>query len=184
MTNTRTSKEKENNCCPEFDPKPWDDRMLEWDKKRFIKRKVRTFFYIPLNFSAVMKQLDRKLTQSGVTIPDGLSLSDHTSKWNMDIYIAVDKEVEKEWHVEFKGKYYCKVYEGPYKDTGKWCQDYEARAVAKKLAIIKWFMWYTTCPECARKYGKNPVVIICQVEPANDYHGVFTEIVQIGRAHV
>jgi hypothetical protein len=24
-------------------------------------------------------------------------------------------------------------------------------------------MWYTTCPKCAQKYGKNYVVIIAQV---------------------
>lgn len=165
MTDSKKPKGKEDVCCPEFDPKPWDNQMLEWDKKRFIRRKVRTFFYMPLNFSTVMKKLDRKLKLTGVAIPDGLCLSDHTSKWNMDLYIAVDKDIEQEGHVELSGKYYCKVYDGPYKDTGKWCQDFEAAATAKKLAIKKWFMWYTTCPECARKYGKNPVVIICQVEP-------------------
>jgi len=24
-------------------------------------------------------------------------------------------------------------------------------------------MWYTTCPKCAKKYGKNYVVIIAEV---------------------
>jgi len=32
------------------------------------------------------------------------------------------------------------------------------------FTIKKWYMWYTTCPKCAKKYGKNYVVIICQVE--------------------
>jgi len=31
--------------------------------------------------------------ENGATCPDWLCLSDHTSKWNMDIYLAVDKEV-------------------------------------------------------------------------------------------
>ena len=166
MNDISKPKEKDTICCPEFDPKPWEDRMLEWDKKRFIRRKVWTFFYMPLNFNAVMKKINQKLKQSGATIPDGLCLSDHTSKWNMDVYIAVDKNIEKERCVELSGKYYCKSYEGPFKHTGKWCQDYEAAAASKNLSIKKWFMWYTTCPECARKYGKNPVVIICQVEQA------------------
>ncbi len=27
-----------------------------------------------------------------------------------------------------------------------------------------WYMWYTTCPKCAKKYGKNHVVILGAVE--------------------
>lgn len=23
-------------CCPEFDPIPWDDKIIEWENKRFI----------------------------------------------------------------------------------------------------------------------------------------------------
>ena len=28
--------EQNSTCCPQFDPKPWDDKIFEWDKK-FIK---------------------------------------------------------------------------------------------------------------------------------------------------
>lgn len=158
------SNEKEQPCCPEFDPGPWDNKLLEWENKKFIVRHVKTFFYMPLNFSTVMKRLNKRVTGSEAAIQDALCLSDHTSKWNMDVYVAVDKDIEGERTVELSGKYYCKVYEGPFKDTGKWCRDYEGIAKSKNLEIKKWFMWYTTCPECARKYGKNPVVIISQVE--------------------
>jgi Bacterial hydrolase len=34
----------ENECCPKFDPTPWDGKMFEWDKKKFIKDHVSTFF--------------------------------------------------------------------------------------------------------------------------------------------
>ncbi|MFA6436615.1 MAG: hydrolase [Candidatus Paceibacterota bacterium] len=27
----------------------------------------------------------------------------------------------------------------------------------------KWYMWYTTCPKCAKVYGKNHVVIVGEV---------------------
>ena len=50
------------------------------------------------------------------------------------------------------------------KNTGKWCKDYENIAKSKGFKIIKMFMWYTTCPECAKKYGKNYVAIISKVE--------------------
>ncbi|MBN1855169.1 MAG: hypothetical protein JW829_20730 [Pirellulales bacterium] len=110
-----------------------------------------------------MRRLDRKVRDSGGAIPDWLCLSDHTSKWNMDVYLAVDREIPNVENVTLIGKIFCKVYEGPYKDTGKWCKDYESLAKTKELNIKKWFMWYTTCPKCAKKYGKNYVVIMAEV---------------------
>jgi hypothetical protein len=41
-----------------------------------------------------MKRLDEKVRKASATMPDWLCLSDHTSKWNMDVYLAVDKEIE------------------------------------------------------------------------------------------
>jgi hypothetical protein len=151
-------------CCPPFEPTPWDDKIFVWGNRQFIKDKVCTFFHMPMNFGQVMKRLDKKVKEAGATMPDWLCLSDHTSKWNMDLYLAVDKEVPGAANVTLSGKFFSKVYEGPFKNTGKWCKDYEALAQAKGLKIKKWFMWYTTCPKCAKKYGKNYVVILCEVE--------------------
>jgi len=117
-----------------------------------------------MNFGSVMRRLDAKIKKAGAEMPDYLCLSDHTSKWNMDIYLAVDKEIERAKNVTLCGKYYCKVYEGSFRDTGKWCKDYEAVAKSKGLTIKKWYMWYTTCPKCAKKYGKNYVVVVCELE--------------------
>jgi len=30
---------KEQECCPPFDPDPWHNQIIEWDKKKFIKEK-------------------------------------------------------------------------------------------------------------------------------------------------
>jgi hypothetical protein len=147
-------------CCPKFDPAPWDGKMLEWKDKKFIKDKVFTVFYIPMNFASIMKRLDKKVKKAEATMPDRLCLSDHTSKWNMDVYLAVDKEIPDTENVTISGEFFSKVYEGPYKDTGKWCKDFEALAKNKTLSIKKWYMWYTTCPKCAKEYGKNYVAII------------------------
>lgn len=151
-------------CCPEFDPIIWDDKIFEWKNKPFLKAKVCTFFYMPLNFGTVMKRLDKKRTQAGATVPDYLALSDHTSKWNMDLYLAVDKDVPSSENVTLSGKFFSKVYEGPFSDTGKWMKDFEALAQSKSLTIQKNYMWYTTCPKCAKKYGKNYTVVIGRLE--------------------
>lgn len=150
-------------CCPEFNPVPWDDQTFNWENKRFIRDKVFTIFYMPVNFGQAMKRLDSKVTVAGASIPDWLCLSDHTSKWNMDLYLAVDKEVPGAEHISLSGKFFSKVYEGPFKDTGKWMKDFENLAKAKGYAIKKSYMWYTTCPKCAKKYGKNYVVVVGQI---------------------
>lgn len=151
-------------CCPPFDPKAWDEKTFEWQQKKFIKDHVFTLFFIPINFGRVMKRLDAKVRNAGATIPDWLCLSDHTSKWNMDVYLAVDKEVPEAENTTLSGKFLSKVYEGPFSDTAKWCKDFEGMAKSKGLNIKKWFMWYTTCPKCAKKYGKNYVTVLSEVE--------------------
>lgn len=150
-------------CCPKFDPQSWDDKIVEWSDKKFIKDKVFTIFYMPMNFGSVMKRLDKKVRIANALMPDWLCLSDHSSKWNMDVYLAVDKNVPDAENTSLNGKFYSKVYEGPFKDTGKWTDDFKKTAKDKGFEIKKWYMWYTTCPKCAKKYGKNYVVIICKI---------------------
>jgi hypothetical protein len=151
-------------CCPEFNPIQLDDKTFDWNNKQFIKDKVFTLFYMPLNFSSVMKRLDQKITAVGAIVPDWLCLSDHTSKWNMDLYLAVDKEILDAENTTLTGKFFSKVYEGTFQETGKWIKDYENLTKSEGLTMQKQYMWYTTCPKCAKKYGKNYVVIIGQIE--------------------
>lgn len=151
-------------CCPPFDPTPWDNQVLDWENKKFIKDHVFTLFYMPMNFGTVMKRLDKKVREADAKIPDWMCLSDHTSRWNMDVYLAVDKEIPDAENTTLSGKYFSKVFEGPYKDTGKWCKDCEDSVNSQGMKIKKWYMWYTTCPKCAKKYGKNYVDIITEVE--------------------
>ncbi len=47
-------------------------------------------------------------------MPDWLCLSDHTSESNMDIYLAVDREVEGADNVTLSGKFLTKAYEGDF----------------------------------------------------------------------
>jgi hypothetical protein len=151
-------------CCPEFDPKHWDDKLIEWKDKKFIREKVCTFFYMPINFGRTMKRFDKLITEAGLTLNDGLCLSDHTSKWNMDLYLAVDKEIPEAENITLTGKFYSKVYEGSFQNTGKWMKDFKKITDEKGLRTSKLYTWYTTCPKCAKKYGKNYVAIVAKVE--------------------
>ncbi len=150
-------------CCPPFDSVQWDDKVLEWDEKRFVKGKVCTLFFMPLNFGQVIRRLNKKIEKEKAKMQDWMCLSEHTSKWNMNIYLAVDKEVPDIEMMLISGKFYSRVYEGNFNETGKWCADYEEKAKEKGFTPGKQYMWYTTCPKCAKKYGKNYVVIIGKI---------------------
>jgi hypothetical protein len=151
---------KNNICCPKFEPSLWDERILLWENKKFVKDKIFTLFFIPINFGSVIKKMMAKIEKSGATAQDWLGLSDHTSKWNMDLYLAVDREIPNAENVSFNGRFFSKVYEGDFKETSKWCKDFELHCQSRGLPVEKYYMWYTTCPKCAKKYGKNYVVII------------------------
>ena len=150
-------------CCPPFNPDKWDNKTIEWTNRKFVKDRVCTLFYMPLNFGGKMKKLMKTLDASGTTMQDGMILTDHTSQWNMDIYLDVDKNVPGLENVTLSGRYYCKVYEGLFRDSGKWCKDYESALNTKGMKHDKLLMWYTTCPKCAKKYGKNYVVILSKL---------------------
>lgn len=154
----------ETGCCPKFNPEPFDNKIFEWNQKPFVKGSVKTFFFMPLNFGKVMTKLVTQIEASGATMPDGMGLSDHTSNWNMDIYVAVDKEIAGMDNVKLSGKFLSRVYEGNYNKTGVWCEDFKKAAGQQGLSIKKWYMWYNYCPKCAKHYGKNYVTIICEIE--------------------
>jgi hypothetical protein len=160
------AQQKNNNdiCCPEFNPAPWDEKILEWENKKFIKDSVFTLFYMPINYGSAIRKMNLKTEKQQANNPEWLCLSDHTSKWNMDLYLAVDKEIPDAVNTTLSGKFATKVYEGPYKETGHWSEDFKAWCTKKKLIPEKYYMWYTTCPKCAKKYGKNYVVFVAKVE--------------------
>ena len=79
----KTSVSPDFECCPRFNPKPWDDVVLEWNDKQFVKASVCTIAFMPLNFGMVIRKLFKAIEKAGATAQDYLCLSDHASKWYM-----------------------------------------------------------------------------------------------------
>lgn len=151
-------------CCDKFDPTPYDSKVIEWDNKLFIKRKIFSIFYMPVNFGSVISSMFGLIKKLNADTGEKLALSDHTSMWNMDIYLPVSKEIEGEENIKLSGKFFANAYEGEYKNMRKWVEDFYGRASEKSLKIgIKYF-WYTTCPKCVKVYGKNYTVIFGKIE--------------------
>ncbi|MCE5185719.1 MAG: hypothetical protein LLF76_06295 [Planctomycetaceae bacterium] len=154
----------ETGCCARFNPERWDEKEVVWDNKLFVKDRVRCFFYMPLNFSKVIVRQLEKIDKADAYTPEPpVCLSDHTSKWNMDLYIEVAKPVNGAENTPLSGTYLTKVFEGPFKDTRIWCEQMKDWVARKGKAIKRTLMYYTTCPKCAKHYGKNYVVYFAQV---------------------
>ena len=154
----------ETGCCPRFDPTGWDDKEFTWRDKRFIKDKVFCLFHIPLTFGKAMIRCTEKIEKADAFTPQPpMCLSDHTSPWNIDLYIEVAQEVPGAENVMRSGTYLSKVFEGPFKETRNWCKQMEEWVTGKGKEMKKMLMYYTTCPRCAKHYGKNYVVLFAQV---------------------
>jgi len=153
-------------CCPPFEPGPWEERELVWDQKRFVTDRVRSFFHIPLNFGPVMIRNMKLIEEAGVKSEDMIVLADENSLWGSDVYIDVAGDVPGAKMATLSGTFLTKVFEGPYKDISKWMKEMKQYVASQGKELKKLLCYYTTCPKCAKKYGKNYVVLLAQVEAA------------------
>ena len=56
-----------------------------------------------------------------------------------------------------------KVFKGSYQNVGKWAMEMAEYVKGKGKEIKKLYFSYTTCPKCAKAYGKNYVVLFAQI---------------------
>jgi len=150
-------------CCPEFNPEPWDGKEIRWDGKKFVKDRVRSFFHIPLNFGSVMKRCMSVIEAAGAGSPERIVLADENSLWGADVYVEVTKDVPDARMAAFSGTFLSKVFEGPYKNVCAWMDEMKAHVQSQGKTLKKLYCYYTTCPKCAKKYGKNYVVLLAEV---------------------
>jgi len=163
MPTYKINSNSETGCCPRFDPAPWEKKEIIMKDRLFMKEHVSSFMHIPINFGKVMKRSMEKITAAGALSLEPLMLSDENSLWGSDIYIAVSKEVPKSNNVRISGTFLSRVFEGQYKDMGKWIKEMNEYVRSQKKDSKKTYFFYTTCPACAKHYGKNYVVLLAQI---------------------
>jgi hypothetical protein len=152
-----------NECCPKFDPNPWVDKEISWEKKLFLQDRVISFLHIPLNFGAVMKRSVATIEAAGAMPDDVIVLSDENSLWGADVYIAISKDIPGARTATLSGTFLTRVFEGPYRNMRKWIEEMKSFVKSKGKELKKLYFYYTTCPKCVKKYGKNYVVILAQL---------------------
>lgn len=150
-------------CCDPFDPEPWQDKEITWNNKLFVKDQVRSFFHIPLNFGPTVVKNMKLIEAAEAKAPYQLMLTDEKSLWGSEVYIDVAKEVPGAQMATLTGTFLTKVFEGQFKGTSKWVKEMQDYVKNKGKTLQKLYFSYTTCPKCAKAYGKNYVVLFAEV---------------------
>ncbi len=118
---------------------------------------------MPINFGRVITGVWKKLETVNGQPENPIVLSEEKSMWGSDIMIETAKNIPGEDMVHLSGAFVSKVFEGPYKDLKKWLGEMGHYMEGRGQDIEKMYFWYTTCPKCAKTYGKNYVVIFAKI---------------------
>jgi len=154
----------ETGCCPRFDPTAWDGAEFEFHDRLFVRATTVNFLHVPLNIGAVIKRTWQKIEAAGAAHQDDfLMLSTDPSPWRGEHFFAVAKDVPETEMVHLSGRYLTKVFEGPYRDAGKWARETLQYVETQHRQLRKLYFFYTTCPKCAKHFGKNYVVAFAEV---------------------
>lgn len=156
-------------CCEPFDPTPWQDREVVWKDKPFVKDHVRCLFHVPLNMGRKVTKDMALIQAAGAQAAHPLMLSDDQSPWGSDIYIEVNRAVPGATLEPLSGRFLTRVFEGPFRDAGKWAAEMQAHVAARGQEVERLYFGYTTCPRCAKVYGKNYVVLFAKLREARSF---------------
>ncbi|MBD3251167.1 hypothetical protein GF380_01705 [Candidatus Uhrbacteria bacterium] len=154
----------ETGCCPRFHPEHWQHQTIQFDQKPFVRANTFNLMHIPLNMGSVIKKTWDAVKKADADTKDSyLILSRDPSPWVGEHNFAVTKEVEGLANVKLTGTYFTKVFEGPYQNAGKWIEELKTAVKEQGSEAKEIYFFYTTCPNCIKKLGKNYVIGFAQI---------------------
>jgi hypothetical protein len=146
-------------CCPKFNPEGWDSQDLHFKDKRFVRAITHSVMHIPMDMGSVFARVNKHMEDASASDEEqSIVLSREISPWGSEHLFAVSKPVPDEEMTTLSGDFITKVFEGPFSQARTW--DGEMRQIARdrKAEPSDVYFFYTTCPKCAKAYGKNYVV--------------------------
>jgi hypothetical protein len=150
-------------CCPAFDPTPWDNLDLHFRDRRFVRATTHSVMHIPLDMGPVFGRTWEAIKAAGAADPEFIILSNDSSAWRGEHFFTVTKDVPGLENVTLTGDFVTRVFEGPYRDAYVWVGEMRSDIEDMGRKMGRLFFYYTTCPKCAEKRGKNYVVGIGEV---------------------
>ena len=139
--------------------------MPVWLKEKlFLKATTRSLFHIPLNMGSVYPNTFKAIEEAQAQdMEQFIVLSHDPSAWRGEHLFSVTRDVPGQEMVHLTGDFLTKVFEGPYRDMPQWEKEMEAFVRSKGKQVAQTYFFYTTCPKCAKFYGKNYVVAVAAI---------------------
>lgn len=151
-------------CCPMFNPEGWDGQELHFKDMPFLKATTRSVMHVPVNMGAVFGRVFKHIEDAGAADAEHMMvLSRDSSPWRSEHLFSVSRSVPSEEMTTLSGDFVTKVFEGPYDQAKKWHEDLQKLARDRGSEPGEIYFFYTTCPKCAKAYGKNYVVGVVSV---------------------
>lgn len=154
----------ETGCCPRFDPTPWDHQTFILDNMRFAKASTRSFLHMPLNLGKVFTKTQSLIDASKANHESGyLILSQDVSNWKAHHYFRVSKDVAGLKMTSLSGTFMTKVFDSDFKNFPKIINEFKDYIKSEGHIMKDFFIFYTTCPNCAKQYGHNYMVFFGRI---------------------
>lgn len=162
---------KNNECCPEFNPEKWDEKTFNWDNKQFIKETIPTLFHMPfppmigkkitkmMGLATSSNKIDSKKDEVLVLFQD-------PSAFKSNIFISVTGNVPEANNVKIPGEFMAKVYDGPYKAIPEFVKNMNIYLEKKGEKVPKndeYYIHYAYCPKCGKKYGHHYMILFAKI---------------------
>jgi hypothetical protein len=154
-------------CCAPFDPTTWEGKKLFWDDKLFVTDHVHCLLHVPLDMRSRVIQGQRRIARAmAAPASQPLMLSEESSPWGTELYMEVTRPVPDARMARISGVFLTKVYEGSYRNAGKWLADMRRHVSDQHEQLEKLYFGYPMCPRCAKASGKNYVILFAKVRSA------------------
>lgn len=151
-------------CCPPFDPQPWQGRELTWRDKLFLKDRCASLFHVPLTMGSHLTRDVALIKAAQAETLTNLMLTDDSSPWHTDLFIDVTRPVPGAVMQTLSGTFLTRVFEGPYREMGAWAKEMRTWVETQGRVLDRLYFAYTTCPGCAKAYGKNYIIAFAKLK--------------------
>ena len=152
-------------CCPRFRPEGWDEQVLHFEDKPFVRAVSQGVKHVPQDlapaYAAAASAIEKAKAWDDQQL---LVLNRVLQSREAEHLFAVRKPVRGMEMVRLDGDYRTKLFEGAYEQAPRWQSEFEQELAQEGLAAEQIYFYFTTCPACSEFYGRNYVVAVAKLE--------------------
>lgn len=149
--------------CPRLVREEWDMVEHQWDKKPFYALPYRSFFGLPTNLGRQTRAAVDLLYRRGLLAEVPINFAVNEQTFGGTLLIAINRNVKDLETRAMSGKFMSFFFAGKYTERAHWIRHVYRYGRANHLNFHELYIWYATCPVCAKKQGYAQVVIFGKI---------------------